>query len=582
MPLKHMTDRNLYPIIFIGSGMSKRYLKNYPSWIELLEEFWNRSNNNTNFYGKLNTLKSSYRDENVLGSSTHSDKKASFYSNIQIASLIESKFNEEFYKESFQIEGLSLKKAYDTSISPFKISLANKFKTYEIIEGLDKELISFYNFLHKGQIIITTNYDTFIEDTYSAKENFNLDMFVGQEGFFDETIGKAELYKIHGCSTNPSSLIINERDYDLFEKNSVLLASKILVAMINSPIIFLGYSLTDINVRNIIKSFTSQLPKEDPRISANRIIFVQRKENEENLISYVENDSELGHYTVIETDNYKLIYDIISKINQGLSPLFIRRYEQIIKQIIVSKGEKGVLDTFLVSPEDISLLEEKLKKDLPLAVVLGDKKYLYVMPDFLSYMEDYIFEKDEIPLAVALEYVAQSQSTARFPFKRLLDRVSNIKDFSFSDNTKHKLNNKIASSDSIESLLGTISSYNEIEKDSINEIWDDNFSLCKKIQILIFNLKKFYEDDERELEDFLKTEVFKCLKKAFKSNPKSEYKGARSNIRKLYYYYDILKYGEIEDIRLQNKRTQSNPWKWIEWVLHFVKVLFKKLNALHY
>lgn len=36
-----LVKTNTYPIVFIGSGISKRYLKNFPSWLELLEQFWN-------------------------------------------------------------------------------------------------------------------------------------------------------------------------------------------------------------------------------------------------------------------------------------------------------------------------------------------------------------------------------------------------------------------------------------------------------------------------------------------------------------------------------------------------------------
>lgn len=38
-----LTDlQNHYPIVFIGSGISKRYLANFPSWLELLEEYWTK------------------------------------------------------------------------------------------------------------------------------------------------------------------------------------------------------------------------------------------------------------------------------------------------------------------------------------------------------------------------------------------------------------------------------------------------------------------------------------------------------------------------------------------------------------
>ena len=39
--LESLKVNNQYPIIFIGSGMTKRYFSNAPSWDELLEMLWN-------------------------------------------------------------------------------------------------------------------------------------------------------------------------------------------------------------------------------------------------------------------------------------------------------------------------------------------------------------------------------------------------------------------------------------------------------------------------------------------------------------------------------------------------------------
>lgn len=36
--LKNLVEMKRLPVLFIGSGFSKRYLKNYPTWIELLKE----------------------------------------------------------------------------------------------------------------------------------------------------------------------------------------------------------------------------------------------------------------------------------------------------------------------------------------------------------------------------------------------------------------------------------------------------------------------------------------------------------------------------------------------------------------
>ncbi|MEM8201649.1 hypothetical protein Q4R54_18815, partial [Morganella morganii] len=46
-----------YPIIFIGSGISKRYIENFPAWEGLLEEYWKVINKTDDFYSYLLDLK---------------------------------------------------------------------------------------------------------------------------------------------------------------------------------------------------------------------------------------------------------------------------------------------------------------------------------------------------------------------------------------------------------------------------------------------------------------------------------------------------------------------------------------------
>ena len=59
--LDELVKKNEFPIIFIGSGISKRYLKNYPSWLELLEKIWKEiekyeGEEKRNFYSALNFI----------------------------------------------------------------------------------------------------------------------------------------------------------------------------------------------------------------------------------------------------------------------------------------------------------------------------------------------------------------------------------------------------------------------------------------------------------------------------------------------------------------------------------------------
>lgn len=542
MGLEILIKENSYPIVFIGSGISKRYLTKSPSWIELLEDFWNLSNIKEDFYGNLNDIRNDFIKQG------NSEILASFNANIKIASIIEESFNQQFNKAEIKMDGLTTKEAYQKNISPFKFAISESFKNYSLNLEIKEEFESWKSFIRKAQIIITTNYDTLIEDSYSSNNNGSLKRYIGQEGFFDNTSGSAELFKIHGCCTNPDSIVINSSDYERFDKNSILISAKILSSLITSPIIFLGYSLSDANVRKIISDFTSQLPREDSRISANRIIIVERKTGIIELNQSIIQDSEIGSYTLIQTDNYKAIYDKISSINQGLTPYEIRRYQDVLKKLIISHGAKGTLDAVLLSPKDLNSIEKDIDMNKPIVVAFGDKKYMYVMPDFISYMDDYVLEKDDIPLSVALEYIAHSQSTARFPFKRLLDRVVNVNELGLSENTLKKLRNKISKCDSYSGILSTINKNSMIKENNIEDIWSKDFALSKKIEVLIFNLKDIYETNNDELKQFLKFEILELLKESYKSNAGNEHKNARSSIRKLYYYYDILKYGEIEEI----------------------------------
>ncbi|MFB5761299.1 hypothetical protein [Paenibacillus medicaginis] len=127
-------------------------------------------------------------------------------------------------------------------------------------------------------------------------------------------------------------------------------------------------------------------------------------------------DKELGcEYTVIQTDNFTELYEKTVQINQGVSPSEVRRFQQVIKKLIVDSGKKGSLNTLLIAPEQLEELEKRIG-DEKLVVALGDATYIFRTPDLISYVEDYIFNKNEIPTEIALRYVASQGNNAKIPF----------------------------------------------------------------------------------------------------------------------------------------------------------------------
>lgn len=95
-----LIEKNEFPIVFIGSGMSKRYLKNYPSWDELLEELWKKIKTE-NFFAHLNKMKKDIKTKCTLD-----EVDIDFKINTDVASEIEEMINEEFFNEKIDIYGL--------------------------------------------------------------------------------------------------------------------------------------------------------------------------------------------------------------------------------------------------------------------------------------------------------------------------------------------------------------------------------------------------------------------------------------------------------------------------------------------
>lgn len=85
--------------------------------------------------------------------------------------------------------------------------------------------------------IITTNYDGLIEERIFSKYKYQ--KFIGQEELiFSSITGIGEIYKIHGCYSNPNSIIINEEDYKSFDEKYDYLAAKLLTIFMEHPIFF--------------------------------------------------------------------------------------------------------------------------------------------------------------------------------------------------------------------------------------------------------------------------------------------------------------------------------------------------------
>lgn len=178
--LKDIIDNNSYPIVFIGSGMSKRYLKDFPTWLDLLEEYWKLLGEEKSIFSYMRELKKELED-------SVSDNEKDFAVNTKTASYIKQKYDDLFFDGVIKIDGLDQSNAFHNLISPFNFSLAERFKNSVIKDEMREEIDLYTKFLSKAKVIITTNYDTLTEDLlYSI--NKKPTVYVGQKGFLTKLV----------------------------------------------------------------------------------------------------------------------------------------------------------------------------------------------------------------------------------------------------------------------------------------------------------------------------------------------------------------------------------------------------------
>ncbi|OQR00526.1 SIR2 family protein [Ligilactobacillus salivarius] len=539
MGLNDIISNNHYPILFVGSGMSKRYLEDSPTWIDLLEEYWKKIEPDEPFYSKLHDIEKDIENEH----SNYLIYDTSFERNTRIASFIESKFSDLFFKQKILVDGLDLKKASLEQLSPFKVDLANRFADLKRKNDLNEEEFNlFQKAVQKAKMVITTNYDTLIEESIKSNSKQNPKIYIGNSGFFDSnSIGWSEIYKIHGSCSDPSSIVINKEDYNKFDQNSVLISAKILSSMIQSPIIFLGYSLEDENVRKLLQDFSRELPKEDSRKSANRIFIVEYSPGESELVETIQNDSLLNlTYTHIKTDNYSELFKKIISIDEGVTPYEVRRFQDIIGQIIVSAGHKKALNSYLISPKNIDELEHKIAINEPIVVALGNTKNIYVNPTDIDYLTDYINQKFELYPESALRFIAKAQSRARYPLFYHYNSVD-IDKTNLDSVEKKRIRDRVKEYSQDFKILDSIrlkKKYVNVSYDSIQDIISLQEAEHIKIDLITQNSQHI---DKRQLTQYVQKEALPLFVKYAKEHNQN-HGVEKTALRRLFVVWDILMY----------------------------------------
>lgn len=334
-----LKERKGAPFLFLGSGFSRHYLGT-PQWNGILQMF--APHKLAQYYSKLNTD-----------------------SLIKVATEIAKDVTDEFWNldDDDEFKMAVQDKVLDGS-SVLKIKISDYLKKqslHDFPDEYEEEIHILERLCIDG--IITTNWDDTAERLFPK-----FTPYVGQEQLiFSSTYSVGEIYKIHGSYKIPQSLILTENDYDGFSKKNPYLAAKLITIFIEHPIVFLGYSISDSNIQDILKSIVACLDNDNIRKLQDNLIFVEWVEDSTFQTAIERQDIMMGNKVnlpviKIMTHSFKEVYELLQYYERAIPANLLREYKKQFYEIVQSEKPERKL---------YALPEEKVDKDKSIQVVYG-------------------------------------------------------------------------------------------------------------------------------------------------------------------------------------------------------------------
>lgn len=259
-------------IAFVGAGVS-RNVSGMPSWYELIVKMANAAN-----YSKCETC-------------AHKKPKCKNTCN----------FKEEYTPDEFlKIPQYVANKNKHTYLDLIKSS----FPVLQVNSPLSKAIFE----IHPAHII-TTNYDNLLE-TSSNFFRSQYDLIIKDVDLLNSNKNKY-IIKMHGDLNDLNSIVLKESDYLNYSQNHILIETFIKALLTDHTLLFLGYSLSDYNIKLII-SWINYMRTQNNAIRKNGIGYlVLHKKISKSEEKYFKNNG----IEIIYINDIPLIDNIPSELN---------------------------------------------------------------------------------------------------------------------------------------------------------------------------------------------------------------------------------------------------------------------------
>lgn len=308
------------PFLFVGSGVSRRYAK-LPDWETLLRHFADEAGRPYEYYrGRAN-----------------GDLP-------QIATLIAEEFYDVWWDEDrYESQRTSWATQVTDRGSVLKIAVAEHlmelYRGAKLTDHERKEFEAFKKTVVEGAI--TTNYDPVLSEVFPT-----FSRFVGQDQLLiSDTFNIAEIYHIHGAADDPTSLVLTAADYEDFNARNAYLASKLMTVFVEHPVIFLGYSLSDSNIRSILTSLVKGLRGRSLEALKDKLIVVEWDASATADISdaFIQIDDIAVPIVRVVVPDFLELFEVLGKRIRPMPARLLRILKEQVFEIVKSGDPTGRL-----------------------------------------------------------------------------------------------------------------------------------------------------------------------------------------------------------------------------------------------
>lgn len=342
-------DAGCQPILFVGSGFAKRYTQ-APNWEELLRKLAEACPKIDKDYAYY---KQTYNDLTVIGGMFAEAYREWAWGEGK------SEFPEEYFSEKYSAD-IFLKHSAAKLLKGLGPNKAGSYGSKE----LDAEIKALKAICPHA--IVTTNYDEVLEPIFPEYERV-----IGQTILRQPYLSIGEIFKIHGCISDPLSLVLTQKDYSTFEKDKKYLSAKLLTYFAEHPLLFIGYSASDQNIRSVLHD-VDRMIRANFQLVPN--IYILEWEPDVTAASYPARDRVLAvgddrniRIKSISASSFEWVFNAfasggtLNKVNMKLLRSMMARTVDLIRKDIPSKKVEI----------DFQMLEHQLNSGEDFATLMG-------------------------------------------------------------------------------------------------------------------------------------------------------------------------------------------------------------------